>query len=308
MKKSLKPKTKVKVKKLVLPVISSCFLFAMIISITLTGSLVPLMGNSITNKYVCSEGYKLVGSNCLTSMDARKLGDINNDGAIDNEDIVILQEYINNSEVLNETLLSVADVTFDGKIDINDVNKMKFYLGGIVDISEYICPSGYELNGNTCTLSYSATIVSNSLDDSTAVYYNDSYWYVLSNNDDYVTLLKKDTLDDISYYNNINNILNNYITDIADDLKEVNGSKIRLLTIEELKKLGFVDKSNTNYYESSDDAFKWIGIIDKDYWVANNSSFILTNYEGNNYAYNMNDNILAYIRPVINVYKKAIIK
>ena len=82
--------------------------------------------------------------------------------------------------------------------------------------------------------------------------YNNSYWYVISNKDDYVTLLKRDTIEDAINYNeiSINNILNSYISGISSDLKEVNGTKIRLININDLKDLGFVDKTNTNYYEN----------------------------------------------------------
>ncbi len=303
---NIKPKTKVKVKtkKLVLPVVASLFLFVIMLGITMNGDLLSLMGNSVTNKFICNEGYELSGNRCKLEINAQKLGDINNDGVIDNLDEQLLVNYLNNTND-GVGFDKVADVTFDGKVDNSDLNKFRFYLGGITLIDGYVCPTSYELDNNKCIKYEKATKISNNYEVGSAIYYNDSYWYVLSSDNDYVTLLKRDTISDAINYNesNINNILNNYINNISDDLKEVDGSKIRLINLNDLKELGFVDKTNTSYYEGINTPY-WIGYVNKEYWV--DDAFILVNYDNNNYAYKASYDTLAYVRPVINVYKSKL--
>lgn len=304
MKPSIKSKEKVKVKtkKLVLPVVASLFLFAIMLGVSLNGDLVPLAGNSVTGKYICNINNKLVGNRCKVEIPAKKLGDINNDNNVDSSDEALLIDYLNSSTIIDN---SVADVTLDGKVDKSDLNKFRFYLAGIRTINEYVCPNNYELDNNKCIKYESAINVNNTYEVGTAVEYNNSYWYVISNKDDYVTLLKRDTIEDAINYNeiSINNILNSYISGISSDLKEVNGTKIRLININDLKDLGFVDKTNTNYYEDTTNLY-YLGYEKKEYWLDN--GFIMVNYNGENYAYKATDDTLAYIRPVINVYKSKL--
>lgn len=301
-----KPKTKVKVKTkgLGLPIVASLFLFAIMIGITMNGDLLSLMGNSVTNKYICNEGYELIGNRCKIEISAEKLGDINSDGVINNLDKKILVDYLNNKDN-SVGFNKAADVNGDGKVDNGDLNKFRFYLGGVTSIDGYVCPNSYELDNNKCIKYELATKISNNYEVGSAINYNDSYWYVLSNNTDYVTLLKRDTIGDAINYNesSVNNILNDYISNIYDDLKEVDGSKIRLMNLNDLKELGFVDKTNTSYYEGINTPY-WIGYVNKEYWV--DDAFILVNYDNNNYAYKASNDTLAYVRPVINVYKSKL--
>ena len=303
---NVKPKTKVKVKTkgLGLPIVASLFLFVVMIGITMNGDLLSLMGNSVTNKYICNEGYELSGNRCKIEISAEKIGDINGDGVIDNQDKQLLVDYLDSNDN-SVTINKVADVTGDGKVDNSDLNKFRFYLGGITSIDGYVCPNSYELDNNKCIKYELATKISNNYKLGSAVYYNDSYWYVLRNNNDYVTLLKRDTISEAINYDeyNINNILNDYTSNISDDLKEIDGSKIRLINLNDLKKLGFVDKTNTSYYEGINTPY-WIGYVNKEYWV--DDAFILVNYDNNNYAYKASYDTLAYVRPVINVYKSKL--
>ena len=311
-KLAIKSNVKVKTKKksLIMPVCASIFFFAVIIGVTMNNDLLSLMGNSVTSEYICNDSYKLKGSKCVTSIDAYKIGDVNYDGIIDNVDASIINDYVDSNSIVG-TELSVADVTLDGKLTKEDVNKMKFYLAGIssANIEGYVCPNGYELDGNKCEKEENAVLVSDKLDIGSAVKYNNSIWYILDNKSDYVTLLKKDYIDINNSqvnYSSINSVLTDYASDILNDLKDIDGYKIRLITIDELIKLGFKDKTNTNYYEDSDDTPYWIGLNNSNYWVMNIKPFMVINYEGNNYAYEANDNDYAYVRPVINVYKSAI--
>ena len=305
-------KVKVKAKKLVLPIVASMFFFTVIIGITMNNDLLSLMGNSITTDYVCNDGYKLKGNKCEVSIDAYKLGDINYDGVINNIDVSVINDYVSSNTSISGTELSIADVTGDGKLTKEDVNKLKFYLAGMskANITGYICPIDYELDGNKCIKEANAVLVSNKLEIGSAVYYNDSTWYILENKDDYVTLLKRDYIDisdnNMVNYNNINSVLSNYASSILNDLKEVDGYKIRLIKLDELVKLGFVDKTNTNYYEEGNNTPYWIGLKDSNYWIMSEKPFMLVNYEGNNYVYETNYNTYAYVRPVINVYKSAL--
>ena len=70
--------------------------------------------------------------------------------------------------------------------------------------------------------------------------------------------------------------------------------------------LRFNDKTNTKYYEESDDTPYWVGLNNSNYWVMNISPFMVINYEGKNYVYEAKHIDYAYVRPVINVYKSAI--
>ena len=102
------------------------------------------------------------------------------------------------------------------------------------------------------------------------------------------------------------------------DLKEVDGYKIRLITVDELESnLGYTQRTGTNiYYYDSENTPTWVyqnfGYQNKNvysYWTmtsySNNSSFVW---------YVSGSNILGYgpvsntygIRPVINLLKSAI--
>ena len=307
MKTKVKVKTKTRTDKLVLPVIASVFLFAVIITISMNNDLVSLMGNSVTNDYVCPTNYEQKGDVCTLVIDPYKLGDINKDNTINNKDLDIMNNFLDTKYSLSNRELMVVDVNLDGKFNTSDVNKFKFYLSGmnVNDINSLVCPTNYELDDNKCIKEEKAVVLDNNIDVGSAVTYNDSIWYVIDNKDDYVVLLKSDYINKPVSYNDVDGILNNYISNISSDLKEVNGSKIRLMNIDDLKKLGFVDKTNTNYYESTNKTPYYIGINDNNYWL--NDNYILANYEDNNYSYkNDNDSTYAYVRPVINVYKNKL--
>lgn len=108
-------------------------------------------------------------------------------------------------------------------------------------------------------------------------------------------------------------VLDNYILNIADDLEEINGFKIRLITLSELSRLGFIDNSNTKYYESTIKTPVWASSNGKEYWVMNNKdntdnkSFIVTDYNNSSYIYETEVNqTLGLVRPVINLKKNKI--
>ena len=91
------------------------------------------------------------------------------------------------------------------------------------------------------------------------------------------------------------------------------GYKIRLITIEELSKFGYIDKTSSNYFESTSNTPYWLNDTIGDYWIMNsnnntvNKSFIKVNYNHNGYIYEVNAyDTLARVRPVINVYKSAL--
>ena len=304
-KPTIKSNIKVKVKKkgLVLPVCATVFFFVVIITITMNNDLVSLMGNSVINNYMCPDNYELKGNTCKLVVDAYKLGDVNKDNTVDKKDLDTMNKYIETNYSFSTDELLLTDVNLDGKFNTSDVNKLKFYLSGmnIDNINDYICKTNYELENNKCIKYEKAIALDSNLDIGSAITYNDSIWYIIDNKDDYLVLLKTDYIEDAVDYSSIDNILNNYISNISNDLKEINGSKIRLMNIDDIKKLGFVDKTNTNYYESTLKTPYYIGITNTNYWL--NDNYILTNYEDNNYAYKTDNSSYAYIRPVINVYK-----
>ena len=336
-------KQKVKVKKIVYPVVAACFLLALVLTISLSPNMLGLMGNSVANSYICPDNYKLNGTSCSITIDAYKKGDANLDGKVDSNDISYIKDHINNISPLINDNYTAADITGDNKIDNNYLSALNLYVSGMNNISEYFCPSDYDIENNKCFKTEVAiSVVKNNYNVGSAVLYNGSYWYILSIGDDYLTLLKKDSLsvnelnnyskDDtigLMYYgkegctnnntcnlfneSNIKLALDNYKNSIDNDLKDVNGYKIRLMTIEELSNFGYVDKTSSLYYESTSDTPYWLTDTIGDYWIMNssnntlNKTFIKVEYNHNSYIYETDaHNTLARVRPVINVYKSAI--
>lgn len=343
---SLKKKNKLNTKKLMLSMIFIVIIFTLLYFNFFDGNLSDLMGNSVINGYICPDGYKLNGNMCISELQATKLGDVNDDGSITFEDINLITSHTNNTMLLTSQNFAAADVNKDGKITNKDSDKIKKYIT-IKDksLNSYVCPDGYKLKNKKCTLEKRAEKIKKTdpYEVGDAVLYNNEYWYVLSNNDDYITVLKDKPLTaselgkyainngedygNIMYYNNnctnnndcnnynksdIKIVLDSYIVSINDDLKEVNGYKIRLITLDELVNLGFKDNTNTLYYEMNDTTPFWIGSNGGEYWVMpsnniNNNTFVVSDYNNNSYVYESStDNTLALVRPVINLKKSAI--
>ncbi len=311
-------KTKQKVKKVISPIIASCFFFAVVLILSLDNNLITLMGNSVVSNYICPVGYVLENNSCTNIIKATKLGDVNLDGDVNNLDIDVINEYLNKKILFVNINFNAADINKDGVINVLDIKRLSALINN--PVISYVCPDDYVLVGNKCYFSKkSIALKKNSFTVGDGVFYNNSYWFVISDHEDYVTLLKQDNLksssgdDNISYCDNCNSydesnikkMLTSYISNIENDLKEVNGYKIRLITIDELKKLGF-HNNFANYYEGNDVPY-WLGFID-DYWVLDSklNSFVVVNYNGNLYAYERVFNSLAQVRPVINLYKNKI--
>lgn len=345
---SPKVKVKVKTKKLVLPIIASLFFFTLLIFGTFNSDIKNLMGNSVIDNYICPTGYNLENNKCIKRIEPTKLGDVNGDNKIDNQDVLLIQEHINGQTLLTSQKFRAADIVNDGRVNVEDVNKLRYYLEkNTIKISGYVCPSEYVLKEGKCYIEKEKIEVKNNGDYKIgdAIKYNNSYWYVISNHQDYVTLVKKEPLTkdqlgkyainnngeyyNIMYYSdsscvnnntcnnyqysNIKVVLDSYVVSIADDLKEVEGYKIRLMTIDELVNLGFIDNSNTLYYETSKTTPYWVGSNGDEYWVMNskinnlNSTFMVVDYNDESYAYEVNTySNLGKVRPVINLLKSAI--
>ena len=72
----------------------------------------------------------LLGVIAMAPMSAAALqyGDVNEDGSINNRDLVLLQQYLNGWDVtLN---LVAADVNRDGKVNVRDQGLLQQYLNG----------------------------------------------------------------------------------------------------------------------------------------------------------------------------------
>ena len=345
---SKKPKVKVKIKKIILPVVASLFFFVIILFGTFNSDIKNLMGNSTLSNYICPTGYQFENNKCIKEISATKIGDVNEDNVIDNKDILLIQEHIDGATLLTSQNFKAADVTNDGRIDKEDKNKLNYYIEKDNSIiSGYVCPDEYNLENSKCYTKKAAISVKNNgkYEVGDAIKYNNSYWYVIKDQDDYVTVIKKDPLtkdqlgkfatnnqdgySNIMYYSdsncintnncskyensNIKVVLDSYIVSIANDLKEVDGYKIRLITINELVKLGFIDNSNTLYYEPSKNTPYWISSNGNEYWVMNsnnntlNNTFMVVDYNNQSYAYEVGTyNTLGKVRPVINLLKSAI--
>ncbi len=57
-----------------------------------------------------------------------RVGDINNDGKIDKEDIELLEDYINGEGELTEEQKANADLNGDGKIDKKDLQILRIFM------------------------------------------------------------------------------------------------------------------------------------------------------------------------------------
>lgn len=315
-----KTKQKVKVKTILPPIVASVFFIVLALFVTVNNDLLYLSGNSVTSNYMCPTTYKLSGNKCKKTINATIKGDINADGIIDNNDVLMVQNHLNNISILINDNFKLADVDGDGKITLIDLNKIRLYSKGLTNKSGYLCLNDYKLSNNKCYKEEDAIKIDDgSYNVGDAILYNDDYWYILKNNEDFITLLKSNPLDDIGTnsnlvnYNNVDTLLNLYSQNINEDLKEVNGYKIRLITIDELKELGFVDKTNTLYFEESSITPYWIRISNENYFVMKNNInstgniFMVNDYNNKSYIYETSiTNTLGLVRPVINVYKDKI--
>ncbi len=61
------------------------------------------------------------------------LGDVNQDGQITQNDLTLVQSYIQGTQALTDIQLKAADVNKDGKIDSGDTFKLSQYVNGIID-------------------------------------------------------------------------------------------------------------------------------------------------------------------------------
>ena len=82
---------------------------------------------------------------------------------------------------------------------------------------------------------------------------------------------------------------------------------------EDMGNESILDKTSSNYFESTSNTPYWLNDAIGDYWIMNsnnntvNKSFIKVNYNHNGYIYEVNAyDTLARVRPVINVYKSAL--
>lgn len=61
------------------------------------------------------------------------LGDVDNNGKIDIDDVTLTQKYIADLEKLTETQILAADTTKDGRITVDDVTKIQRYVANLID-------------------------------------------------------------------------------------------------------------------------------------------------------------------------------
>ncbi len=73
-----------------------------------------------------------------------KFGDINEDGVVDVEDVVLVIKHILGIESFDEDQQKVADVNEDGVIDVKDVNLITKYWLGLIDKLPVVAESPFE--------------------------------------------------------------------------------------------------------------------------------------------------------------------
>ena len=121
-----------------------------------------LMGNSITTSfYYCEDNtYTLSDNKCVKSEIAQSnmLGDVNQDGKVDNSDLDLLNKYLAKTIDLSEIQLMAADVNSDGILSVGDAENIRLYVTGHNSGSEYlskigvaiVCPKDYTDKDNVC--------------------------------------------------------------------------------------------------------------------------------------------------------------
>lgn len=75
-----------------------------------------------------------VGAGTCSLAVGETMGDANEDGAITTEDAVLVLNVINGKETLSDNQRVLADVTYDGQVDIRDALRILLYTGG--DVSD----------------------------------------------------------------------------------------------------------------------------------------------------------------------------
>lgn len=121
-----------------------------------------LMGNSITTSfYYCEDNtYTLNDNKCVKSetTNSNMLGDVNQDGVVDNNDLDLLNKYLAKTVDLSEIQLMAADVNSDGILSVGDAENIRLYVTGHNSGSEYlskigvaiVCPKEYTDKNNVC--------------------------------------------------------------------------------------------------------------------------------------------------------------
>lgn len=140
-------------------------LVILVITLIATGSLSKLMGASVA-VLTCDQGGELKGDECVVSVPARLLGDINGDTKIDNKDLEGIKKYINEGITLDKYSIVSADMNEDGNVNMDDYNIIESSINGssassigsssdnILLNEKYVCPPGTIMEGNNCVYKY----------------------------------------------------------------------------------------------------------------------------------------------------------
>ena len=156
-------------KVIVISIVSFVAVLSIIVLIT-TGGLSKLMGNSVTEYYCEDSSYKLEGDKCVKEIKEKAafLGDVNLDDKITNDDLDLVDRYINYVEFeeedeeiskLKPIQIKVADVSEDGDVYYLDIDLLKAYLEqNTATYGTYqenigtkrICADDFTLEGTEC--------------------------------------------------------------------------------------------------------------------------------------------------------------
>ena len=156
-------------KVIVISILSVVIVLSIIVLIT-TGGLSKLMGNSVTEYYCEDSSYKLEGDKCVKEIKEKAafLGDVNQDDKITNDDLELVNRYINYVEFeeedeeiskLTPIQIKAADVSEDGDVYYLDIDLLKTYLeqntatyGAYQENigTKRICADDFKLEGTEC--------------------------------------------------------------------------------------------------------------------------------------------------------------
>ena len=113
--KTLKRKKMIKIFVPVIVILIVVLLFA-------SNNMSGIMGNYVCN-YTCLSGWNLQGDKCVKNAQTQSfiLGDVNKDNTVNEQDYVIIKQYINTKRKLSYIEKAVADINGDGEVNSYDI-------------------------------------------------------------------------------------------------------------------------------------------------------------------------------------------
>ena len=266
-----------------------------------------------------------------------------------NYEVYAVREYVNNEKIYNKLhvrpVINLKKSAVESGCHVADNNNYynSYSIGQTINYN----------NTNYCVISnsskysdYVTLIKSEPLTYDELVEYNNGYEIVRDSVDNNIGIISYYKSDNCyynsdndknlngcnSYYNNsfVKNIINNWSNSFSNDLKKVDGYKARMISINDLFKLGYSINNyiTQNLFSKTDDVPECIYNSNYNYWTMSrvedsNKTVYIVNKDGNVSGYGHNDSFSSEhnsiffekehevysknaVRPVINLKKCAL--